>query len=423
MRPRTLPSTVTAVLALLFTACSDPAGPGDVQPITQLPRSLSVAEQEVIARSNTFGLELLRAVVADDERPNVVLSPLSASMALGMTLNGARAGTFDAMSDALGFEGLDQDEINASYRDLIELLTGLDPNVRFKIANAIFANEEITFRDAFFAAVRDAFDAAAASRDFSDPATLQEINAWVDEQTEGLIDRILDDLDPELAMLLLNAIYFEGAWTTQFDPEDTAPGTFETIDGGTVSVPMMKLTEAEVALGGGNGYQAAELPYGGGAFAMTLVVPTGDPRGFVAGLTDARWSEITGSLGEPTDIDLLSIPKLRLSYDTFLNDALRDLGMAVAFTDQADFSGMTEEVALCVDFVRQKTFLEVDEVGTKAAAVTAVGIRPTSFNGLVADRPFVLAIRERLSGTLLFVGLVGDPSVEDSGEPDPQQGC
>jgi serine protease inhibitor len=422
MRSRT-PTTVTAVLALLVTACSDPAGPIDVQPITQLPRSLSVTEQEVIARSNTFGLELLRAVVAADERPNVVLSPLSASMALGMTLNGARAGTFDAMSDALGFQGLGQDGINASYRDLIDLLTSLDPNVRFKIANAIFANEEITFRAAFFAAVRDAFDAEAAARDFGDPATLDEINRWVDEQTEGLIDRILEDLDPELAMLLLNAIYFEGAWTTQFDPDDTAPGTFETIDGGTVSVPMMKLTDAEVALGGGAGYQVAELPYGGGAFAMTLVVPAQDPRDFVADLTDARWDEITASLGEPSEIDLLSIPKLTLSYDTFLNDALREMGMGVAFTDQADFSGMTEEVALCVDFVRQKTFLEVDEVGTKAAAVTAVGIRPTSFNGFVADRPFVLAIRERLSGTILFMGLVGDPSVEDAGEPEPQQGC
>lgn len=421
MRSRTI--STTAALALLLAACSDPSGPADVQPITQLPRSLSVAEQEVIARSNTFGLELLRSVVADDERSNVVLSPLSASMALGMTLNGARSGTFDAMRSTLGFQGLDQDEINASYRDLIELLTSLDPNVRFRIANAIFANEDITFRDAFFAAVRDAFDAEAASRDFSDPATLQEINAWVDEQTEGLIERILEDLDPDMAMLLLNAIYFEGAWTTQFDPEDTAPGDFERLDGSSVSVPMMRLTDAEIALGGGAGYQAAELPYGGGAFAMTLVVPTGDPRDFVAGLTDARWSEITGSLGEPTDIDLLSMPKLKLAYDTFLNDALREMGMGVVFTDQADFSGMTEEVALCVGFVRQKTFLEVDEVGTKAAAVTAVGIRPTSFNGLVVDRPFVLAIRERLSGTILFMGLVGDPSVEDAGEPEPQQGC
>jgi serpin B len=186
---------------------------------------------------------------------------------------------------------------------------------------------------------------------------------------------------------------------------------------------MMRLSEVEVARGGGDGYQVAELPYGGGAFAMTLVLPQGDARDFVAGLTEERWAEIVGSLGEPSDIDLLSMPKLRMSYDAYLNDALRSMGMEVAFTGEADFSGLAEDVGFCIDFVRQKTFLEVDEAGTKAAAVTAVGVGVTSFNGFVADRPFVLAIRERLSGTLLFTGLVGDPSLEDAEEPQMQAGC
>jgi serpin B len=344
-------------------------------------------------------------------------------MALGMTLNGARSGTFDAMRDALGFDGLTQAEINGAYRDLLELLTGLDPSVRFDVANAIWGNEELTFRQEFFDEVRGSFDAEVASRDFSDPATLAEINAWVDERTEGLIERILDSLEPDLAMLLLNAIYFEGAWTTRFDPSDTAPGSFTRADGSSVSVPMMRLTDAEVSLGGGSDFQAAELPYGGGAFAMTLVVPHGDARAFVAGLDEARWAAVLASLGEPTSVDLLALPKLSLSYDAWLNDALRAMGMGVAFTREADFSGMKEGGGLCIDFVRQKTFLEVDEEGTRAAAVTAVGIRPVSFIGFEADRPFVLAIRERLTGTVLFMGLVGDPSVEDSGEPESQAGC
>jgi len=423
MRFKTLSPLLCLGSALLLAACADPAGPVDVQPITRLPRKLSVAEQELVARSNAFGLTLLREVVAADDRPNVILSPLSASMALGMTLNGARDETFDAMRGALGFDGLDPDEINASYRDLIDLLTGLDPNVRFEIANAIFANESFSFREAFFAAVRDAFDAEVAARDFTDPATLEEINGWVDEETEGLIDKILDDLDPQLAMILLNAIYFEGAWETRFDPEDTQTETFRRADGSEVRVPTMRLTDAEVALGGGPAYQVAELPYSGGAFAMTLVVPQDDARAFVAGLTDSRWEQILESLGEPTSIDLLSLPRLEISYDTFLNDALRDMGMEVAFTEFADFSGMTEDVRLCIDFVRQKTVLQVDETGTKAAAVTSVGLRPLSFIGLMVDRPFVLAIRERLSGTILFVGLVGDPSLEDAGEAEPQPGC
>ena len=409
--------------ATLAAACSNALDPADSGPIDTLPRSLSASEQALIEYSNAFGLELLRTVVAEDDRPNVVLSPLSASMALGMTLNGARTGTFDAMRSTLGFHDLTQDEINASYRDLIGLLTDLDPNVRFSIANAVWANQDIAFRDAFFQAVQAHFEAEAASRDFGDPATLEEINGWVADRTEGLIDEILRTLDPDLAMLLVNAIYFEGAWTTSFDPDDTAPADFTRADGTTVRIPMMRMSDAEVALGGGPDFQVAELPYGGGAFAMTILVPREDARDFVAGLTPARWAEALETLGEPREIDLLSLPRLRLTWDGYLNDALRAMGMEVAFSSEADFSGMTEDIGLCLDFVRQKTFMEVDEAGTRAAAVTAVGVGVTSFTAFVADRPFIVAIRERLSGTVLFAGLVGDPSQEDAGEPAPQTGC
>lgn len=420
--PARLAAGVAAFLS--FTACSPTTAPDGPEPITELPRSLSVAEQEIIQRSNGFGLELLRRVVAADERPNVVLSPLSATMALGMTLNGARGQTFEDMRSTLGFQGMSQQEINASYRALIDLLRGLDPAVRFTIANALWAREDVTFRDAFFQAVEGAFDAEVATRDFSDPATLDAINAWVSEETEGRIEKILDSLDPALVMLLANAIYFDGQWTTRFDPEDTAPGAFTRADGSTVTVPMMSLSDAEVALGGGAGWQAAELPYGGGAFAMTLVVPSGDARAFAEALDEAAWEEILASLGEPAEIDLLSMPKLELAYDTWLNDALRDMGMGLAFTEAADFTGMAEAGdAFCIDFVRQKTMLEVDEAGTRAAAVTAVGVGVTSFNGLVVDRPYLLVIRERLSGTILFAGLVGDPTASASGEPEQQEGC
>ncbi len=214
MRVRTC--FVAAAAAAMFAAgCSNALDPVDAGPIDSLPRSLSASEQALIEHSNAFGLELLRTVVGEDDRPNVVLSPLSASMALGMTLNGARTGTFDAMRSTLGFDDLSQDEINAAYRDLIDLLEDLDPNVRFAIANALWANEDISFREAFFQAVRESFDAEAASRSFADPATLQEINAWVADRTDGLIDAILGTLDPELAMLLVNAIYFEGAWISR----------------------------------------------------------------------------------------------------------------------------------------------------------------------------------------------------------------
>lgn len=404
--------------ALVLAACSDAMAPGVAQ-ITELPRPLTASEQAVIAASNVFGLDLAARVAAADTRPNVVLSPLSASMALGMTLNGADGATFDAMRGALGFGSLTQAEINASYRDLIDLLADLDPTVRFEIANAIWANQGVPFHQSFFDAVAASFDASAESRDFGDPATLAAINAWVEDHTDGLIDTILEQLDPALAMLLVNAIYFDGAWTTQFDPQDTRSQSFTREDASVVNVDMMSLTNVQVRTGGGPGYAAVELPYGGEAFSMVVVLPyTGTgARDFLSTLDASAWDALMAGLS-PRELDLLSIPKFSLTYDAYLNDALQAMGMDPAFRPGADFTRMSPiGDQMCIDFVRQKTFIEVDERGTRAAAVTAVGIGLVSFNGFVVDRPFVFAIRERLSGTILFVGLVGDPTAQDSG-PD-----
>lgn len=407
---------LTLGLGLAAAACNDPVGPGE--PITELPRQLSAAEMAVVDASSGFGLELLRETVALDDRPNVVLSPLSASMALGMTMNGTDGATFEAMRSALAFEGMTQAEINGAYADLITLLTDLDPAVRFEIANAIWTNEDVPFHQAFLDVVSDAFGARTESSDFADPATLDAINRWADESTDGLIEKILDQLDPKQVAILLNAIYFDGAWTTRFDPDDTRVGAFTLADGSTVDVEMMSISDEEVPLGGGDGYSAAELPYGGGAYAMVIVVPHDDARAFVAGLDLEGWRSIIDGLS-PREVDALSIPKLTLTYDAYLNDALKAMGMEVAFGPGADFTRMSPVGhELCIDFVRQKTFLEVDERGTRAAAVTAVGIGPVSFVGLIADRPFLFAIRERLSGTILFTGLIGDPTADDPG-PQP----
>ena len=404
--------------ALVLAACSDAVAPGGAQ-INELPRPLTTNEQAVIAASNVFGLDLAASVAAADPRPNVVLSPLSASMALGMTLNGADGATFDAMRGTLGFGLLTQAEINSAYRDLIDLLTDLDPTVRFEIANAIWADQGVPFHQSFFDAVAAAFDASAESRDFGDPATLAAINAWVEDHTDGLIDTILEQLDPALVMLLVNAIYFDGAWTTQFDPQDTRTQSFTREDASVVDVDMMSLSNVEVPSGGGASYAAVELPYGGQAFSMVVVLPDASTgaRDFLSTLDASAWDALIAGL-VPRELDVLSMPKFTLTYDAYLNDALQAMGMDPAFKPGADFTRMSPVGdQMCIDFVRQKTFIEVDERGTRAAAVTAVGVGVTSFSGFVADRPFVFAIRERLSGTILFVGVVGDPTAQDSG-PD-----
>jgi serpin B len=367
-------------------------------------------------------VELVARVASADPRPNVVLSPLSASMALGMTLNGANAATFDSMRATLGFGDLTQDEINASYRGLIDLLSDLDPTVRFEIANAVWAREGFPFHQTFFDAVAGAVDAAAGSRDFTDPATVDEINAWVAGQTDGLIDRIVEELDSALVMLLVNAIYFDGAWTLQFDPKETRVQHFTLEDGSSAAVPMMRMRDVEVRRGYGADYAAVELPYGGGAYSMVVVLPYMGARAWLAAMDAARWATLVESIA-PGELDLVSLPKLTLTYDAYLNDALRGMGMDLAFRGQvADFTRMSPRGnELCIDFVRQKTFIEIDERGTRAAAVTAVGVALESSTEFVADRPFVFAIRERLTGTVVFVGLVGDPTAEDPGAAPPSR--
>lgn len=411
----------TVWLVVGLTGCGDPAGPeppgGSVEPITELPRALTGSETAVIGRSNVFGFELARQLAETDDRPNVVLSPLSASMALGMTLNGAAGSTFDDMRSALAFDGLSQEDINEAYRGLFELLTSLDETVELSIANAVWSNEEVEFHESFFEVVQTAFAATAESRDFEDPSTLAEINGWAAGQTHGKIEKILDSLDPDLVMLLLNAIWFDGQWTTRFDPADTRRAPFLRADGSRVDVEMMNLDGGEFPLAFGSDWSAAELPYGGGAWSMVVVVPTGQrsARDLLGQLDGEAWNDMVGRL-TPVEVDQLSLPRFTLEYDTFLNEALDAMGMGIAFGPAADFTRMSPiGDRLCIDFVRQKTFIEVDEAGTRAAAVTAVGVGLESFIGLVVDRPFVFALRERLSGTILFVGLVEDPTF--GGEP------
>ena len=416
---RKSPVIVVTVVFVLLAACGDPVGPDGPAPLLEeLPRPLTPGEAVVIERSNTFGIDLLRKVLEVDDRTNVVLSPLSASMALAMTLNGAAGTTLDGMRTALRLEGLSHAEINDSYGSLMRLLIDLDPLVEVSIANSAWANERHSFHQVFLDVVTDYFDGAVESRDFGDPNTLREINAWVDQNTRGLIERILEEgeLAPELALLLLNAVYFDGRWRAGFDPEDTDPGLFTRDDGSTVTVDMMHRADVELRYGRTDDLVAVELPYGRGAYSMVVALPQGSTaREVLAGMDGSGWDALIGSL-EPRVLDGLSLPRFVMEYDSFLNDALTDMGMGIAFTKQADFSDISPE-SLCMDFVRQKTFIEVDEAGTRAAAVTVVGIRAISsslFEFLV-DRPFLFAIRERLSGTILFIGLIGDPTARDSG--------
>lgn len=392
--------------AALAAACaSSPSGP---EPIDRLPRDLTPQETAVLQASNRFAFDLFGALAAETPGENVFVSPLSASMALGMTANGAAGGTWAAMAGVLGFEGLSVEEMDRAFRGLIDLLVGLDPAVETLIANAIWHRTGFELRDSFEEAVRSHFDAEVAGLDFASPEALGVVNGWASDQTRGRIPKMLDEIDPAWVLILMNAVYFKGLWTEPFDPEATAPGEFRLPGGSTRTVSFMhQMVEKFPGVGTGT-YTAAELPYGGGAFAMVVVVPNEGHtlEELVAGLDAAAWDALVAGFGDPAFHVVM--PRFELEYEADLVGVLTDLGMGIAFTPAADFSNLSDS-PFWIDIVKQKTFLKVDEEGTEAAAVTVVA-GPTSLPPtVIADRPFLIAIRERLSGAILFIGQVTDP--------------
>ena len=326
------------LVAAAAGGCNDPVGPG-LEPgprtITGLPRSLTALELDAIRASNEFGLDLLREVASDEPSRSIFLSPLSASMALGMTMNGASGETFEAMRDALRLEGLDEAEINASYRGLLDLLTGLDPDVDLAIGNAIWHRDDLTVREDFRDRVETAFDACVQGLDFGSQGAAEVINDWASSATRGRIEKMVDPPIPgNVLAYLMNAVYFKGGWTQPFDSDLIAAGPFYLADGSVQQVDLM-MRDDTLRYHVASGYSAVDLPYAGQAFSMTILVP---------------------DVGTPLDV-------------------------------------LVEE-------------LRVDEEGTEAAAVTSVIMIDSAPPQVRADRPFLFAIRERLSGTILFLGLI-----------------
>lgn len=414
-RARSVASLVLSVSlgALALTGCESIFGPGEPDgpppEITQLPRPLTAVEIEAMGASNRFGLDLLEVILTDAPGETQFLSPLSASMALGMALNGADGETRDAMRTALRFDGLGEEEINDAYLKLLTLLDGLDARVSFQIANGIWYREGLTPRQGFLDRVTEYFDAAVEGIDFSDPSSAEVINAWVEDATGGRIeDMVTPPIPGNVVAMLLNASHFKGDWREKFDASRTTEAPFLGADGPAGTVELMDQDE-DFRYHFTPSYAAVELPYGGGAFVMDVIVPTGD--GTVAGvlgeLVDGGWGELTDALASRSaGRARVLLPRFELEWERKLNDDLSEMGMGIAFGGGADFTRMFEDSSPYIDEVRQKSFVRVDEEGTEAAAATVVVMAESAPPEIRADRPFLFAIRERLSGTILFLGAV-----------------
>jgi serine protease inhibitor len=394
--------------ALVMTACreSTAPSPGPETPLTALPRALSGSETRIVAASNEFAFDLFRTGNPTQHKSNVFISPLSASMALGMTANGANGATYDEMRTALRLSGAMREEVNGGYQSLIALLKGLDPGTQFSIANSIWYEQTFPFNASFLEESKQYFGAQVQGLDFSSPSAVTTINSWVSDQTNARIPRILESIDRSEVMFLVNAIYFKGIWQKQFDKSKTVDAAFHSADGTTQTVPMMARA-AGVQSAFTPEYWAVDLPYGNSAFTMTVVLPSAntDIDTFAESFNQAKWNSLVSSLHD-SEFEVF-LPRFRMEWQRLLNDDLRALGMHLAFTF-ADFTRMSPLGSqLVITRVLQKTFVDVDEEGTEAAAATIVGVGLTSLPAAFrADRPFMVVIRERFSGTILFIGKI-----------------
>jgi serine protease inhibitor len=394
---------------LTFTACTR-----DLSPLAddggRIPvRDFTALEKSVVRSSNTFGWTLFKQVCGEEAGKTVFLSPLSVSMALGMTLNGAAGETHSGMTATLGFGGMAQDDINASYRGLLDLLPGLDPKTAMEIANSIWIRQGFPVLPAFTDVNREYFDAAVRNLDFNSADAPGVMNGWISEKTHGRIGEMIKTIDPATVMFLINAVYFKGTWSVEFDPSSTGDDEFIRADGVRIPCRMMhrkstqRYFETET-------FQAVDLPYGNGHFSMTLFLPRPESsvEAFVASLSDAHWEDWKD---RPVDREItLEMPKFKAEYEVQLKDALSSLGMDAAFDPtRADFSGINPDYGLFISSVKHKAFVEVDEKGTEAAAATVVEVGYTSIGDEVimrVNRPFAFVIREKTSDAILFMGKI-----------------
>ncbi len=398
---------LSSALILLLGGCKN----ASVDPNPIEIRELTVAETKLVQANSKFWLKLFKEIDKDEKNKNVFISPLSVSMALGMTLNGANGATYDSMRATLDFSNLSRDEINSAYRSLIDLLVSIDPKVQMKIANSIWHRNDFTVEPDFINVNKNYFDASVSGLDFRSPTAVETINKWVNDKTQGLISKIIERIPNLTVMYLINAIYFKGNWTYQFDARNTRDELFTLPNQSRVSTKMMMMQEREHSYFANERLQAIDLPYGGGVYSMTIILPRAgtDLSMFLASFSTTEWESLVNSFSQTKA--MLLLPKFKLEYSTGLKNALERMGMRIAFIpDVADFTRINKNGGLFISEAKHKTFVEVDEEGTRAAAVTSIGIGIVSAPPeMRVDRPFIFVIREKKSGAILFAGKIVDP--------------
>jgi len=400
MKTRCFKFAALVAIIIAAAACdkTGPEGPGTALPLTK-------AEEGINASSNQFGFDVFHALYEEDQ---LLFSPLSASLALSMTATGANGATASQMISTLGFDKYSMDEVNGYFKKMVAALLTVDPDTAFEIANSIWTSKKIDVKKGFIADCNEYYASEVyPGVDFGTQNTIDKVNKWCSDKTHGKITSILEKPDSDLMMALMNALYFKGSWTYSFP--DLNEGKFNSISGKGVKMDFMHVTN-ELSYAEYDGFKMVDLPYGNGSFSMKVILPKeSEDFGKAVKRFDSKTLDKLNGKASTKNVSVV-MPKFTFSSNSDLKDVLVALGMSDAFDGgRADFSKMSDD-GLYISFVKQKTFIDVNQSGTEAAAVTIVGMDKNSVGPqpeityFTADRPFLFVIQENSTGAVLFIG-------------------
>ncbi|MEM7555973.1 MAG: serpin family protein [Cyanobacteria bacterium P01_A01_bin.84] len=378
------------------------------------PRLQNNPEQKIVTANTKFGFNLFTEVTKQEGEKNIFISPNSIATALAMIYGGASGSTKKAMAKVLEVEGIKLSEIHSAYGGLKNLLVNPDNQVKLAIANSLWADKDSSFNPEFIENSKKFFQAEVTNLNFQQPDAVDVINKWVKDNTQNRINKVIDRIDPDQAMLLINAIYFKGSWSKEFNRNNTTDSPFYLTSGKQKQHPMMS-QKGDYKYYENEKFQGISLPYGdNGRVSFYVFLPKSDSslQKFANSLNSQNWEKWMSNFRKQEGS--IKLPRFKIDYDVNLNNSLKTLGMGEAFTKQANFSQLGEN--LTISQVKHKTFVEVNEEGTEAAGTTSVGVVPTSLPvnqpfEMNVNRPFFFAIRDNQTGSILFMGSIVEPKV------------
>ncbi len=396
--------TLSLMLSFSLMACNE-ISRGDEGTI-----KLDETSKKIVNGNNKFAFNMFNALSKEDKGENIFISPISISTALTMAYQGAEGNTKKEMEKVLGYEGIDINEINKNYKELMKYSSKIDKNVDIKLGNSIWIREGEKIKKEFIDVNKKYFDAEVNELDFNKSASADEINGWISKLTNGKIENMIAPPIPsDTIMYLINAIYFKGDWQESFDKKLSYEGDFKTSSGEMVKTNFMKKEfNKKTYYGEGEDFRVVELPYGDGKISMYVVLPSGNKtlEDLMDTMSTEKWQKIKASIGKDKESVNLAIPSFKFEYGTKeLNSALANLGMKEAFSNKANFNGIREDVF--ISQVMHKATIEVNEKGSEATGATVIGIEKTSIQEpkeFIADRPFMFIIEDDISENISFIG-------------------